>query len=187
MEVCGTELRRDSSAQGKRWHSSTTLCKGSYLPPMPLDANSLPPHLRGMPCTCRLLTPPQAELQHGAAEREQHATPRHRLQGERWPRAATAHSGQGAGSHTSSSEQREKLPTVQKTPFERYTWSYSMLYGEGNSSISYCRCLWRMGFVVVFLEFLHKQFNLPWDLGQYHGGLRAFIPLPASFCWRKAL
>lgn len=50
---------------------------------MPLDANSLPPHLRGMPCTCRLLTPPQAELQHGAAEREQHATPRHRLQGER--------------------------------------------------------------------------------------------------------
>lgn len=95
MEVCGTEFRRDSSAQGKRWHSSTTFCKGSYLPPMPLDANSLPPHLRGMPCTCRLLTPPQAELQHGAAEREQHATPRHRLQGER--RTSGSYSTQRAG------------------------------------------------------------------------------------------
>lgn len=35
---------------------------------MPLDTNSPPPHLRGMLCTCWLLTPPQTQPHHKAPD-----------------------------------------------------------------------------------------------------------------------
>lgn len=159
MEVCGTEFRTDSSAQGKCWHSSNTFCKCSYLPPVPLDANSLPPHLRGMLCTCRLLTPPQAELHHGAADREQHATSRHRQQSKRRTSGSYgAQTGQGVWlSHLLEQADGKNCPLYKKIPFKRYTRSYSMLYGEGKSSISYCWCLCRVGFVAGFKHCCFSQ------------------------------
>lgn len=189
MEVCGTEFRTDSSAQGKCWHSSNTFCKCSYLPPMPLDANSLPPHLRGMLCTCWLLTPPQAELHHGAADREQHATSRHRQQSKRRTSGSYgAQTGQGVWlSHLLEQADGKTAHCIKKYPSSG-THEVIPCFMEREKAVSATADVsvgWVLLLVlntVVFLKFLHKQFNLPWDLGQYHGGSRAFIPLPVSFC-----